>query len=239
VTGVNPHDSGIEAAYGEYYAKRAAPDVYPVEFVVRTLLGTYPGLDVDRSTYAGAKILDLGFGDGRNMPLLANLGFEVSGVEISDEICEQTAARLGRLGIAGELRTGSNSAIPFATDTFDFVLACHSCYYVKDGERFEDNLREIGRVLRPGGRFVFSLAKRNTYILEGATALDDGHYRIALDPYGVRRDTIFRAFGSREEVRKELEPYFHEIALGLCENDWYGIEEKVWIGTCLRRSDPT
>lgn len=227
--------SDITSAYGAYYAKRDAPDVYPVEFVVRTLLGTYPGLNVDRSTYVGAKILDLGFGDGRNMPLLANLGFEIHGVEISSEICEHAAARLDRLGIPADLRVGSNSKIPFEDGAFDFVLACHSCYYVEEGERFDDNLREIARVLRPGGRFIFSLAKSDTYILEGAEKLDDGHCRIVADPYGVRRNSIFRAFEAPNEVEQTLAPYFDEFALGLCENDWYGIYEKVWIGTCVRK----
>jgi SAM-dependent methyltransferase len=224
----------ITRAYGAYYAKRNALDVYPVEFVVRTLLGTYPNLKIDGSTYAGAKILDLGFGDARNMPLLANLGFEIHGVEVSDEICGHAAARLERLGIPADLRVGSNSEIPFVDAEFDFVLACHSCYYVKEGERFADNLREIARVLRPGGRIIFSLAKTDTYILDGAEPTGGGHYRITADPYGVRRNSIFRAFASEDEVLEELSVYFEDFALGLCENDWYGVYEKVWIGTCSR-----
>jgi SAM-dependent methyltransferase len=225
----------IERDYGAFYSRKNPERVYPVEFVVRTLLGTYPGLKIDRTTYAGSEILDLGFGDGRNMPLLNDLGFKIYGVEISDDICRLTKDRMERLGVPVVVKTGSNSHIPFDDHTFDFVLACHACYYVSPGETFDDNLREITRVLRPGGRFIFSLVKRDSYVLNDATPLPDGHFRVTHDPYDVRNGTILRAFASREEVAGTLGSTFDDLALGLCENDFYGIYEKVWIGTGVRK----
>jgi SAM-dependent methyltransferase len=225
----------IERDYGAFYSRKNPEKVYPVEFVVRTLLGTYPGLKIDRTTYAGSGILDLGFGDGRNMPLLNDLGFKIYGVEISDDICRLTKDRMERLGVPVTVKTGSNSHIPFDDRTFDFVLSCHACYYVSPGETFDDNLREIARVLRPGGRFIFSLVKRDSYVLNDATPLPDGHFRVTHDPYDVRNGTVLRAFASREEVAGTLGSTFDELALGLCENDFYGIYEKVWIGTGLRK----
>jgi SAM-dependent methyltransferase len=221
--------------YGEFYSRRNPEKVYPVEFVVRTLLGTYPGLKIDRTTYRGSGVLDLGFGDGRNMPLLRDLGFEVYGVEISPEICELTHERMARLGVPVVLKTGRNSRIPFDDGAFDFVLSCHACYYVSPGETFADNLREIARVLRTGGRFIFSLAKTDSFILKDSLPLGDGHYRITGDPYGIRNGSVFRAFASREDVRDNLGAHFSDLALGLCENDFYGIYEKVWIGTGLKK----
>ena len=203
---------------------------------MRTLLGTYPNLKLDRGAYPGARILDLGFGDGRNMPLLHDLGFEVYGVEISEEICRLTQNRMERLGVPARLETGSNSHIPFGNEVFDFILACHACYYVSPGETFADNLREIARVLRAGGRFIFSLAKTDTYVLNDAEPLGNGHYRITHDPRGLRDGGVFRAFASRQEIVDELGVYFDDFALGLCENDFYGTYEKVWIGTCLKKS---
>lgn len=221
--------------YADFYSERNPSKVYPVEFVVRTLLGTYPHLKLDRSVYRGAKILDLGFGDGRNMPLLHDLGFVIHGVEISEEICRLTKHRMEKLGVPARVETGSNSRIPFSDETFDFILACHACYYVSPGESFADNLREITRVLRPGGRFVFSLAKTDTYVLKNAVSLGNGHYQITHDPYGLRSGGVFRAFASRQEIVDELGDSFHDFALGLCENDFYGIYEKIWIGTCLKK----
>jgi SAM-dependent methyltransferase len=225
----------IEAHYEDFYSKRNPEKVYPVEFVVRTFLGTYPCLKIDRSTYRGAKILDLGFGDGRNMPLLHDLGFAISGIEISDDICQLTRERMRRLGVPVEIQTGSNSRIPFTDGFFDYLLACHACYYVLPEERFSDNLKEITRVLRPGGRFIYSLPKTDTYILKDATPMGGGHYRITQDPYGIRNGGVFRAFSSRDEIIEELGGVFTDFSLGLCENDFYGTYEKVWIGTCVRK----
>lgn len=221
--------------YGKFYTRRNPDKVYPVEFVVRTLLGTYPGLEIDKTSYRGSKVLDLGFGDGRNMPLLHDLGFEIYGVEISEEICALTRERMERLGVPAVLKTGTNAHIPFADESFDLVLACHACYYVSAGETFEDNLIEICRVLRPGGRFLFSLAKTDSYVLKDAVPVGNGHYRITGDPHGVRNGAIFRAFGSRKEVAEELGGRFRDLAMGVCENDYYGIYERVWIGTGLKR----
>jgi SAM-dependent methyltransferase len=228
-------DTAIGEHYENFYSHRNPEKVYAVEFVVRTLLGTYPELKLDRSSYRGSKILDLGFGDGRNMPLLHDLGFEIYGVEISEEICRLTSVRMERLGIPTRLKTGSNSRIPFGDGAFDFLLACHACYYVSWDETFSDNLREIARVLRPGGRFIFSVPKTDTYILKDAVSLGGGHYRITHDPYGLRNGGIFRAFASKQEVLDELGAFFRDFSLGLCENEYYGIYEKVWIGTCLKR----
>lgn len=229
-------ETAIKEHYAGFYSERNPEKVYPVEFVVRTFLGTYPLLKLDRSLFQGAKILDLGFGDGRNMPLLHDLGFQVYGVEISEEICLLTKKRMERLGVGVELETGSNSHIPFEDEAFDFILACHSCYYVNPGETFVDNLLEIARVLRKGGRFIFSLAKTDSYVLNDAVSLGKGLYQITRDPYRLRNGGVFRAFASKQEIADELGDSFCDFALGLCENDFYGIYEKVWIGTCLKKN---
>ena len=116
-------EPAIESHYGEFYSRRNPEKVYAVEFVVRTLLGTYPNLKLDRAAYRGAKILDLGIGDGRNMPLLHDLGFQICGVEISEEICDLTRRRMERLGVPLVVKTGHNSHTQFDDGAFDFVLA--------------------------------------------------------------------------------------------------------------------
>src|SRR6185295_11025592 len=76
-------------SWGEFYGDRIRPSAghYPTEWVVRTLAGgNYPGLKMDKTRYRGARILDMGCGDGRNLPLLLDLGFDVHACEISPEI---------------------------------------------------------------------------------------------------------------------------------------------------------
>src|SRR5690349_5674031 len=100
--------SHLERGYDAFYRERDPDQVYPVEFVVRAFLGNYPRLKTRGASYRGKRVLDLGFGDGRNMPLLCGLGMVVHGVEISQEICALTAARMQRLGFSVELKVGRN-----------------------------------------------------------------------------------------------------------------------------------
>jgi SAM-dependent methyltransferase len=220
--------------YTDFYRIRDSAHVYPVEFVVRAFLGNYPRLKTDTSAYPGKAVLDIGFGDGRNMPLLHNLGMRVCGVEISSEICRLTTSRMARLGIDITARVGRNRDIPFADAIFDYVLGCHACYYVDPGTRFEDNAREISRVLKPSGSFVFSAPKATSYIFRGALDLGDSHMEITNDPYGVRVGTILKKFDSESDIEAALSPRFSDFAIGSCQNDFWGIEEHVWTVVCRK-----
>jgi SAM-dependent methyltransferase len=223
-------------SYAARYKADEAPAVYPVEFVVRAFLGTYPGLHMPRNDYRGRRALDIGYGDGRNMPLLSNLGMEIHGVEISEDINEHVRVRMDSLGIGVDLRLGTNAHLPYADQFFQYVLACHSCYYVEPGERFADNLAEIARVLEPGGYFIASLPMTSSYILKDAIALPDRHYEITSDPYGLRNGTVFRAFESAQEVEAELTGLFCDLDIGFTDDDFWGIRQKLWVVVCRRRT---
>jgi len=224
------------SATNQFYAVRNSDYVYPVEFVVRAFLGTYPNLKMDHSTYAGSKILDLGYGDGRNMPLLFNLGFDVYGVEISDEINELASKRLLKLGVPATVRTGRNASIPFEEGLFQYVLACHSCYYVDEGTTFETTLDETCRVLDKEGTFICSVPMHDTYILQDAEPLPNGYWRITNDPYNYRKGVVFRAFKTEEEIRATFEKQFKDITIGFCDDNFFGVHQKVWIIVCKKKS---
>jgi SAM-dependent methyltransferase len=227
-------NSRSDDGYGAFYRRRDPVDVYPVEFVVRAFLGNYPRLKANKEAYSAKRILDLGFGDGRNMPLLSNLGMHVFGVETSQEICDLAQARMQRLGVNVTLHVGRNRSIPHDDATFDAVLACHSCYYVDPGSRFADNLREIGRVLKPQGSFIFSAPMGTSYIFRGARDHGDAHMEVVEDPYGIRNGVILKKFDRELEIKDALAPTFTDFAIGSCRNDFWGIEEHVWIVVCRK-----
>lgn len=224
----------INDNYASFYRDRNPEHVYPVEFVVRAFLGTYPGLKTNRSGFPGQRILDLGFGDGRNVPLLTHLGLRVCGVEISEDICALGMARMKRLGISFEAKVGRNNQIPFADGFFDHVLACHACYYIDPGTRFADNLDEIARVVRPGGLFVFSAPIGTSYIMAGARDLGEGHMEIARDPYNMRNGYVLKKFDTPNQIVDALGTRFEDARIGACRNDFWGIEEHVWTVVCRR-----
>lgn len=211
----------LQKTYPQFHRAKQSVHVYPTEWVIRTLLGRYPRLALDSTKYAGSRILDLGFGDCRNMPLLANCGFDIYGVEISDDVIELGRATLDRLNISATLRRGTCAAIPFEDGFFDYVLACYSCYYIDKGSSFEQHLDEIARVLKPGGIFIASLVAPGNFIVENAQPHGDGNVTIVNDIFGLRNGYVFRTFEDEEDVRKTFARRFTNIVVsGVCDDFW-------------------
>lgn len=219
--------------YTNYYQK--AVNVYPTEFVIRSFMGAYPNLKLDKSQFPGKNILDLGFGDGRNMSLLSDLGFKVHGVEVTEDICNMIMERMGEQGIEVDARAGRNSSIPFDDKYFDHLLACSACYYIDEGQTYKDNLTEIARVIKPGGLFIHCLPMPTTFIMENAIDRGDGHMEITQDPYGVRVGAILKKFDNPEEIKANLDPWFTDIRIGSCQDDYWGSKVHLWFVVCTRK----
>lgn len=230
---MDDRNRNIDDSYERFYAKRTSTKVYPTEFVVRTFLANYPQLKF-RKPVVGERILDVGFGDGRNTVFLCDQGLTVSGIEITQGIVEQTAERLARLGHSADLRVGRNSHIPFENDSFDYVLACHCCYYCDEGDSFADNLAEYARVMKQGGFLVASVACRSSYIFKGAAELADGSFMISADPYGNRNGYRLHAFSDTKGIVEYLSPWFSNFSFGFADNDYYGIPERVFWVVCQK-----
>lgn len=104
-------------------------------------------------------------------------------------------ARWGKLPPSVELRTADALALPFADASFDVVFAMMMLHHVEEHlkayVRRPQALREVRRVLRPGGVFVYSEILRRKEIR--ATLAELGFTQLFLSA-GWRRDhAIFRA----------------------------------------------
>jgi ubiquinone/menaquinone biosynthesis C-methylase UbiE len=78
------------------------------------------------------------------MASLRARGFEVAGLDGSEEMLQQ--ARANNPG--ADIRQADVEDIPYADGSFDFVLCIEVLRYLPDSSRC---IREIGRVLKPGG----------------------------------------------------------------------------------------
>lgn len=101
------------------------------------------------------RILEIGFGPGVAIELLAKAapGVRVAGIDVSQEMVEQARARNAAAIRAGavDLRHGTVERMPFEDEAFDLALAINSMQVWPD---VDAGLREIRRVLRPGGRLA-------------------------------------------------------------------------------------
>lgn len=96
-------------------------------------------------TIAGGRLLDVGCGKGRFGAHLARRGAEVVGLD-------RSAGMLAQASYPGRVRA-SAARLPFADSSFDGAFAVEVFEHLPR-PAWAACLREIGRVLRPGGRFV-------------------------------------------------------------------------------------
>ena len=218
----------IDKLYSDFHAKRLGVHCYPNEFLVRTMLGTYPNLNISHD-YKFKRILDWACGDGRNMPLFANLGLSIYGFEITQEIVEGVKKRMSDMGIVCDIRVGRNKSVPYDDDMFDYVVASSSIYYVDHGSSFDANLKELVRCVKENGYVIMTFPHPDGFILQNSKLIGDGHYEITSDPYGLRNGDIFKVFRTKEEIVETFQSSFTDICIGMTDDDYYGMHIKMWL----------
>jgi ubiquinone/menaquinone biosynthesis C-methylase UbiE len=99
---------------------------------------------------AGGTILEIAAGPGYLAVELAKLGrFRVAGLDISKTFVRIATENAREASVSVEFREGNAAELPYANESFDFVV-CRAAF-----KNFSDPagaLREIHRVLRPGGQ---------------------------------------------------------------------------------------
>jgi ubiquinone/menaquinone biosynthesis C-methylase UbiE len=109
---------------------------------------------------AGDEVLDVGFGPGLSIEILTEQvsGGHIAGVDYSQVMLRQATARNRSAIEAGrvDLRYGSVERLPFPDSTFDKALSINSLQIWPDAMA---GLREIRRVLKPGGTIALGFTK--------------------------------------------------------------------------------
>lgn len=103
------------------------------------------------------RVLELGFGPGY-LQLACVDHHPIFGLDASPHMVARASASLRRVGKPVRLLRGLSQSLPFATASFDTVVATFPASYILD----PDTHSEIRRVLAPGGRMVILGASRFT-----------------------------------------------------------------------------
>jgi SAM-dependent methyltransferase len=175
---------------------------------------------------AGARVLDLGAGDGYLCELLAARGARPFGVDFSHEELARLAARAGGAlcGVAARAQ-----ALPFADGAFDACVSHLAFMLMEDAPAV---VGELARVLAPGGWFAAVLgggpvAEPVGEAVAGASPADAFHRFLAIAGPRLRGPGLGDPRARSERGWRELLAGW-EIAFERWEIDLAGTFDEVW-----------
>ena len=177
---------------------------------------------VEASTPQGSKVLDAGCGTGAMAEELIRRGYEVWGFDIAEAMVRYVHERFGQ----SRFRVGDIDHIPFPDNTFDAVV-CLGVLAFLDAD--EPALREIWRVLKPGGRAVLATPSgiRPFYymdrMLAGLMAATRPLYRF------VKYRLLRRPKPQPQELRPQSQQRLYYRAAWLRRLRSVGLEPEDWV----------
>ena len=147
----------------------------------------------------GMRVLDAGCGPGRNLVYLLRSGFEVFGVDESIAAIAETrrlAAALAPHLPQSNFRIESVARMSFPDADFDVVISSAVLHFAKSEVEWMSMVKEMWRVLKPGGIFFARLASsigmedQVQPIGNGRYDLSDGSQRFLVDEAMLLRVTM-------------------------------------------------
>ncbi len=139
------------------------------------------------SDIAGKRTLEIGLGYGSLSQRLAELGADYHGLDIARGPVEMVRERLRRIGVDGpeaRVQQGSALEIPHPDASLDCVVSIGCLHVTGD---FAGAIREVHRVLRPGGQAVVMVYAKHSFrrytlaVIKSPYLLQGGPSRVGLE----------------------------------------------------------
>ena len=121
--------------------------------------------------FAGARLLEVGCGMGTDLLQFARGGAKVTGVDLTPRSIEISRQHLAVYGERGDFAISDGETLPFADESFDVVYSNGVLHHTPDTA---GAVREVHRVVRPGGQARVMLYYRNSLNYWGQIILRHG-----------------------------------------------------------------
>lgn len=108
----------------------------------------------------GLEVLDVGCGQGIDVYRYASSGAHATGIDLTPRHVELAGAHLTAMGLHATIVEGDAEALPFSDSSFDRVSSNGVLHHTPD---MDQALREIVRVLKPGGQARIIVYNRNSF----------------------------------------------------------------------------
>jgi SAM-dependent methyltransferase len=223
----------VESPYTQNYIDHylGIDQVHPSVFALKMFLGKNPDLNLTGIDYAGKSILDVGFGDGRDLILFHQLGFNIFGVEVDETVVKHTEKKFAQAGIQTSLSFGYNDETGFPKDTFDVVFSSAALMYLRNDEsNIQKTLKHVYGIVKPGGYLFGTFTRFDSHITKESSKIDENRI-ICKDPfYRQREGQLYWLHNSKQEAVDDL----HEAGFADCnvyeyDVDWFGTRETAYM----------
>jgi ubiquinone/menaquinone biosynthesis C-methylase UbiE len=140
----------MEGLIARWYARNTGGSIEQFKKEAREIAGQLP---------SGSAVLEVAPGPGFLAIELAKLGsYRIVGLDISKSFVHIATENAEKAGVEVTFLEGNASSMPFESESFDFVY-CRAAF--KNFTEPVQALREMYRVLRPGGRAVIHDLRRD------------------------------------------------------------------------------
>ena len=109
--------------------------------------------------FSGKRVLDVGSGNGYVLSRYALSGALAHGVDLTQAAIGLCRRRFQLMGLRGRFLVGNAESLPFETASFDCVCSMGVLHHTPDTR---SAVREVFRVLRPGGRLIVMFYHRDS-----------------------------------------------------------------------------
>ncbi len=153
----------------------------------------------------GPRVLEVGVGTGKNMPYWPK-GLQMTAIDLTPGMLDFAHRRAKELGLTANLQLGDAQSLDFPNYTFDTAVATFVFCSVPNPVL---GLRELARVVRPGGQVLLLEHMRSANALIGAV-MD------ALNPIVVRMmgaNINRRTVENVQEAKLQIES-LEEVGMG-------------------------
>lgn len=169
----NPCGALPTESYDRDFFSRVEQDRYRQQYWQRGFL--------DYTSFSGKEVLEIGIGLGTDLKQFARHGANCHGVDITQRHIELTRLNFELDGYPVDVREADATRLPFADNSIDCVHSFGVLHHIPDVDKV---LREIVRVLKPGGVFqsaVYHKYSIATVALFGRALLTGKLFKIGVE----------------------------------------------------------
>jgi ubiquinone/menaquinone biosynthesis C-methylase UbiE len=207
---------GMEGYTAKWYASLTGKSINEFADLARRVQSRIP---------QSASVLEVAPGPGYFAIEMAKLGdYRVAGLDISETFVKIARDNAATAGVNVDFRHGNAAGMPFHSDRFDFLL-CRAAF--KNFSQPEQAMREMCRVLKPGGLALIIDLRRDATPESIRDAVDDMHLNAVNS--AITRLTFRFVLLKRAYTRDQFVQFIDQTRFGAMEiqEDAMGLE--IWL----------